>query len=986
MNDITSTQTGELAFGYKLTSGGINDPLLTKLLHAINNADEIEISVSFIQLSGISLLLSALEDALNRQASIKILTSDYLCITDPRALKQLMLLVDRGAETKIYQCKANESFHMKSFIFVKVAQDKIVQGCAFVGSNNISKAALTHAHEWCLRYDYQLTAGKSDPDFYYIRSQFAAIFNHEQAKKLTHYSINEYQGRYAKQKKSLFTLVANNAELESFEAFAPNDIQQQALSALNETRELGYQRGLVVLATGMGKTWLAAFDAKQCLAKSVLFVAHREEILLQAQATFSLLMNEVSTGLYNGKETNKEAKFIFASVQTLGQKGHLTKFNKKHFDYIIVDEFHHASAPVYQQLLAHFQPKFLLGLTATPERSDQADILSLADNNLVFERNLVHGIEANILAPFDYHGIYDDSVDYQEIPWRNGKFDPSSINNALATTRRADHILKHWSALKQTRTLAFCISKQHADFMAKKFINKGFKAVAVYSDSKVKRNEALTALANGELDVLFSVDMFNEGTDIPAIDTILMIRPSESKILFLQQLGRGLRLSPKTGKTNLTVLDFIGNHHSFLNKPLALFGEQGTKRILRGDQSGALPVGCHVNIPLELINFWQSLENKIKLTSQEEFVLLSEQLGHRATATEFFLQGYDLAKVRKQQKSWFNLVAQNLPDNVENQRVKNIINHFHEFLLEGIEKTSMSKCFKPILLEAFLELNGFKYPPTTQQLAERSWLVLKRRPDLFNSELPEKQKHLKASEPAWHRYWKNNPINAFVGNNKAKITPWFTVEEGVFIAKVTPNELEIDVLHQLMQELVDFRLAQYIHKKARTSKSTNIKTDFKPVLPAQANGEEEIVSSMQENVISIPYYPNLKIACGHFKQGMPDDLELMSLPLDIGNFNAERHFIAPASGNSMNGGKNPIMDGELLLLEWVTPTSAGSISNTTMAIERLDMAGDAEYLLRVIKKQADGKYLLHANNPDYDDQIATSEMKTFARLIKVVRQ
>ncbi|WP_392339135.1 DEAD/DEAH box helicase family protein [Moritella marina] len=959
MNVLAS---GNLYTGLKLTSGGSSDPLLPKLEQAINNADEIEMSVSFLQLSGINLLLPALDEALTRNTAVSILTSDYLCITDPRALKQLLLLQERGAKIKIFQCKAKDSFHMKSYIFIKNKNAEIADGCAFIGSNNISKAALTYAHEWCLRYDYSPT-NNVDNEFSHIRAQFSGIFNHAQSKSLNFNWIEEYQARHAKQQSRPLTLVGDDFEPEQFEPPTPNEIQHLALTALTQSRETGYKRGLVVLATGMGKTWLAAFDAKQFQAKSVLFVAHREEILLQAQSTFTTLINEASTGLYNGKETNPDAKFIFASIQTIGRKKHLDKFKPDHFDYIIVDEFHHASAPIYKHLLAHFQPKFLLGLTATPERSDQANILSLVDNNLVFERNLVHGIEAGILAPFDYHGIYDSSVDYQAIPWRNGKFDPTSINNAFATVKRANHVLKHWQRLKQSRTLAFCISKRHANFMAEKFIEKGIRAAAVYSDSKVKRNEALTALAKGELDIIFSVDLFNEGTDLPSIDTVLMIRPSESKILFLQQLGRGLRQSPSTGKTKLTVLDFIGNHQSFLNKPNALFGDGGLKDIIAGKSTPTLPDGCHVNIPIELIDFWQTLKTRMKYSAQEDFDQLRGQLGHRPTATEYYQQGYDLTKMRKQHTSWFALVAKNLSEGHNAENIKRVINEYHNFLMQSVETTAMSKCFKPILLEAFLELNGFESPPTTQQLALRSWQVLNRYPDLFISELPDRQQGLVADSKAWHTYWLGNPIKAFTNTIKTHTKQWFSVVDGIFMANLTPTRDDVNVLHELVQELVDYRLASYVRAKQIKQKE---------LLPAN------------NCLTKLPYYPDLKIACGHFKTGTHDATELMSIPHGYGNLSADKHFIAPASGNSMNGGKNAIVDGDLLLLEWVTPDSAGSISNLTMAIERIDDAGDSEYLLRVIKKQSDGQYLLEAKNPEYGDKPATDDMKTFARLLSVI--
>jgi len=947
--------------GNKLTYGSIKDPLLPKLINAINNANIIEVSVSFIQPSGINLLLKPLEDALENGVKVSILTSDYLAITHPQALSKLMRLQDKGAVTKIYQCNSKESFHMKSYIFVaNDAHHKITDGCAFVGSNNISYTALNSAHEWCLRYDFSPdSATQLDHEFEYIRDRFFDIISSSQSHTLTHSWIANYAKKRAKQQ-SLFKPLFVDDNFEEYEPPTPNEMQQQALTALNQTRGNGFKRGLVVLATGMGKTWLSAFDVMQTNAKKVLFVAHRQEILTQAQDTFIDLVSDARTGLYNGNQTDPDANFLFASIQTIGRQAHLDKFAADHFDYIIVDEFHHASAPVYNNLLAHFKPQFLLGLTATPERTDQADILSLVDNNLVFECNLVHGIDADILAPFEYHGIYDEYVDYQEIPWRNGKFVPSHLDNAFATQKRANHIYQHWSDLKQTRTLAFCISKQHADFMATKFSALGYKSAAVYSNSAFKRNQALTALSNGTLDIIFSVDLFNEGTDLPAIDTILMIRPTESKILFLQQLGRGLRKSHATAKTKLVVIDFIGNHQSFLNKPAALLGGEGLKGVISNTAAPKLPDGCHVNYDVRLTEFWQELQRRLKHTAQEEFEILSQQLGHRPTATEFFQHGYSFSKVKKQHGSWFRLVQRQAPQ--EHDKV----DKYHDFLAQCVEHTAMVKCFKPILLQAFLELDGFTTHPTTQQLAQHGWDVLARRPDLKSSELPHSKLNLARDSKAWHSYWLSNPINAFTTPNKKDAQQWFSVIDGKFVPNFVTTQQDLTNLDQMMQELVDYRLAKYIR----------IKADKLPQSKAD--------SLIDDNVTRLPFYPDLRIACGHFKTGFSDNEQMLAVSNLHGKLSAETHFVAPAIGDSMNGGSRPICDGDLLLLEWVTPTSAGTISNLTMAIERTDATGDNEYLLRVVKKQADGQYLLHANNPDFSDKLATDDMKTFARFVRVV--
>ena len=986
--------SNSLFSGYALTVGGKDDPLLPKLIQAINHADEIEITVSFIQPSGINLLLPALLDALKNNASIKILTSNYLTITHPQALRQLMLLKERGAQTKIFTCHAGKSFHMKSYIFVKTQQDKIIEGCAYVGSNNISRTALTDGHEWCLRHDYRLPleqepseqespeqevsltatdpGGQKYRELVYIRQQFGQIFEHVQSINLTDSWISDYAKFYARLQQTKLQLVTPDFTPEQLEPITPNPVQELALNALHQSRLQGFKRGLVVLATGMGKTWLAAFDAKQLNAKKVLFVAHREEILLQAEKTFIQLVDNVSTGLYNAKQKDLSADYLFASVQTLGKKAHLARFDPEHFDYVVIDEFHHASAQTYKNLLSYFQPEFLLGLTATPERSDQSDILSLCDNNLVFERNLVQGIDDNILVPFHYQGVYDEFVDYQEIPWRNGKFDPYQLDHAFASRKRAAHIFKQWQQYKQSRTLAFCVSQKHADYMARWFAQQGVKAVAVYANSKVRRNQALSQLAHGDIEVVFSVDLFNEGTDLPSIDTILMLRPTESKILFLQQLGRGLRRSEATGKEQLNVVDFIGNHHSFLNKPATLLNANGVKAIVKAIQGGvALAAGCYVNYQLELVDFWQKLAKKQRNHVDDDYLELQHSQGHRPTATEFFQQGFDIVKPRKLYGSWFGLVAK-MEQRSDTSLLANCVEQHGDFLLQAIECTAMSKCFKAVLLEAFLALDGFSQPPTTTALAERSWAVLNRRPDLKNAELPEKTKPLTAQSAAWHSYWKGNPIKAFCNHSKGDKQAWFVVEDGLFKANFAVTNDDKDTLHGLMQELVDLRLAQYIARKQQKT--------AKP--PVQVIAEP----AHNDNLIALPFYPELKIACGHFKTGFSDEVETRQLNMDLGNLDPNVHFIAPASGNSMNGGKYPVKDGDLLLLEWITPNNAGSISDQTLVVEQQEVTGADQYLLRVVRKQADASYRLQANNPDYDDIVATDEMSTLARFKQVLQE
>ncbi|TMP39742.1 DEAD/DEAH box helicase family protein [Pseudoalteromonas rubra] len=975
----------------QLTTGG-TDPLLPKLVHAINHADEIEITVSFIQPSGLSLLFDPLLEALRSGAQLKLLTSDYLDITSPVALRELMTLVERGADIRIYESDKHHSFHMKSYIFVKTQQNstEIAAGCAFIGSNNISKSALTTGLEWCFRHDYTHPPGsKGACEFNHIRRAFAELFAHNKVKTLSHSWIDTYIQR----RKAPQFIVAGESEDDSdAEPVTPRADQQLALDALAETRRQGFKRGLMVLATGMGKTWLSVFDAQQMHAKRILFVAHREEILTQAQRTFARLL-QCKTGLYTGKQKDSNADCLFASVQTLGQARHLQRFAPEHFDYIVVDEFHHASARVYRALLNYFTPQFLLGLTATPERTDQADILGLCDNNLVFERNLTQGIDNGTLVPFQYYGIWDQDVDYTAIPWCNGRFDPDALENQFATSKRAAHALKEWQARKQQRTLAFCISKRHAEHMAGYFNDAGVKALAVHSDTQVRRNDALKQLEQGQVEILFSVDLFNEGTDLPSIDTVLMLRPSDSKILFLQQLGRGLRTCE--GKTHLTVLDFIGNHHSFLNKPAALLNAQGAKGVTQALKAPKLPEGCFINFDLEITDFWQQLAKIQRTTALEDYEHLAQLLGHNPSASEFYRHYGDLKKVNKQHGSWFAMLA-DIGDEIN----ADWLAPYADFLFNAVQQTSMTKCFKAILLQAFIRLDGFRAAPTLSELAKVSAAILARYPHLKAHDLPEPKRTLEPDSHAWFSYWLGNPIEAFTGLKKAKqgIT-WFKVEkngEDLQAARLVANvhsgqlpEQDIDKLADCVAELIELRLAEYTQRienkriselQAASPELEQASDEKEPDIPVQQSEPDS------NNVVKLPYFPNLKIACGHFKTGDDSDMTWRPAPERAGRVDPDRHFLAHASGNSMNGGKNPILDGDLLLLERISSDNAGSITGTTIAIERFDGSGDAQFLLRDVQKeyneQGEVRYLLVARNTDYETIIADESLVTFARFIK----
>ena len=945
----------------KLITGGEN-PFLPHLCAAIRSASEIDFAVAFTKVTGLRLLLPDLHDALATVADttglptrIRFLTSDYLDVTDPEALRLLTLLNDQGAQVRIFEAK-NSSFHLKAYICARLDDQAKLSGTAFIGSSNISRQALQDGLEWNYRVCFP-----SDEGFLETRNRFDELFAHPSTVPLSDSWIEKYEARRVAPPRG----VAPGSQ-EQEPPPQPTTVQVSALEALSQTRKDGFRRGLVVLATGLGKTWLSAFDAEQVGARRVLFIAHREEILNQAAETFLRIRPTRRTGFYMGQTRDVEVDVLCASVQTLSRATHLERFSPQHFDYIVIDEFHHAAATTYRRVINYFAPRFMLGLTATPDRMDQSDILTLCDDNLVYTYDLVAGIDAELLSPFHYFGIYDSEVDYEAIPWRNGRFDPEELSNKLATLGRSRHALTEWRKHNQQRTLAFCASVRHAEFMANQFVKAGVAAAAVYSGSPLSRAEAIEQLRDKRLAIVFSVDLFNEGVDVPEIDSVMMLRPTESKILFLQQLGRGLRKSAE--KERLVVLDFIGNHHGFLHKPQALFGVGANFRALARfardieQQRWILPKGCYVNYDLKLIEFLKSLDGEGVV---REYEALKQTLGRRPSAAEFHRGGVSMTAMRQQFGGWYQLVRE--MGDLEPEEVK-VLETFQAFLKE-IEITQMTKSFKMVLLEALLESNGFRNPATVNAIAERSWQVLQRRRQLL-TDLPADLLHMESgAEPTWVSYWRKNPVNAWIGGNReTQSQSFFSVTNDRFVPAFTLAADGYIAFESMVQELLNYRLAAYEVRRTSADAPSNV-IPFPP-------------SPIQRK--DLPYFPNLKIACGHFKTGTVDAEEYRSLGPGYGNLDPSRNFIARASGNSMDGGKNPIRDGDYLLLELMSPVRAGSITGSTIAIEQLDEAGDNQYLLRFVTKGHDGRYVLKANNPAYADILATDSMVTRARFKSIV--
>ena len=509
--------------------------------------------VSFIKYSGIQLLISTLDELEALGIQGEIITSVYLNITDPKALRKLLSY--KNIKVKIYN-NSNESFHTKAYLFEK----KKYHTC-IIGSSNISQSALYSAEEWNVKL--------TDNDFFDIYNQsfnqFQKLWNSNEAIGLTEDFIGKYE-EYREKNKPQNTFDYRKIQTEK-KKFIPNSMQIEILEKLKNTRESGNNRGLVVAATGTGKTYLAAMDVKEFFKNrknsSFLFIAHREELLDNAIRVFSDILHIEKENFGRIFSGNKEVghNMIFASIQSL--RNCYKDFISDKFNYIIVDEFHHASASSYEKIIHYFKPEFLLGLTATPERMDGKDILALCDYNLVGEMGMRKAMEKDLIVPFHYFGVNDITVDYEKIPYRNGKYDEEILLNDLSVSIRTDYIVEKMEKFgydgKYMSGIAFCQNIKHALYMKNEFLRKGYKSELLTSKTNLtERSKILESFRNKEIEILCVVDILNEGIDIPDINLLLFLRPTLSSTVFIQQIGRGLRKA--AGKDFVTIIDFIGNH------------------------------------------------------------------------------------------------------------------------------------------------------------------------------------------------------------------------------------------------------------------------------------------------------------------------------------------------------------------------------------------------------------------------------------------
>ncbi|KOA75025.1 DEAD/DEAH box helicase family protein [Clostridium botulinum] len=683
---------------------GYDDYLYIRLKNSIEKATSIDIIVAFLMESGVRLLENNLKKVLDKNIPIRILTGNYLNITQPSALYLLKDILGDKVDLRFYKEK-NRSFHPKAYIFEYDNGGEI-----FIGSSNISRSALTSGIEW----NYRIDKNKNQEDFKYYKDVFEKLFLNESI-IINDDELKKYSNEWKRPK--IYTEIDNKEEKKVITYPQPRGAQVEALYELRKSREEGFNKALVVAATGIGKTYLAAFDSQKF--ERILFVAHREEILNQAERSFKSIRVEAKTGFFMGSTRDIDKNIVFATVQTLGKKDNLQKYFKKdYFDYIIIDEFHHAAAGNYKNIINYFKPKFLLGLTATPDRLDNKDVYALCDYNVVYEVGLKDAINKGWLVPFRYYGIYDENINYESIDYKNGKYDEKQLEDALSINKRAEVILNNYKKYKSTRAVGFCTSKRHAQFMADYFNNLGVRACAVYSGKEgIDRKDAISMLAKGEVNVLFSVDMFNEGLDVPSIDMVMFLRPTESPTIFLQQLGRGLR--KYQDKKYLNVLDFIGNYKKANLVPFFLTGDRKTiinkanKRNIPGEED--YPQDCLVDFQWQLVDIFKKMyeENKkIKECVIEEFYRIKEYLNRTPTRVDMFTymdeEIYENIKRNKKNNIFKNYLRFLHELNELTEDEKNLLNTIAEEFIKMLEETSMSKTYKIPVILAFYNYGDFK--------------------------------------------------------------------------------------------------------------------------------------------------------------------------------------------------------------------------------------------------------------------------------------
>ncbi|MFZ3591800.1 DUF3427 domain-containing protein [Bacillus sp. DJP31] len=604
INSIRSIHKGEtirpitpISQSSLFTGSNYEPNMLGELKKEILTSDKIDMLVSFIKWSGLRCIIEELETFTGRGGTLRVITTSYMEATDYKAIEELGKLAN--TEIKVSYDVERTRLHAKAYLFKR----ETGFSTAYIGSSNLSNPALTSGLEWNLKV--------TEKDSFDIVRKFEATFeSYWNDSEFKPFNYEDPEDREL----LLLALTKKKQKEENTFHFAfdirPFHYQKEILEKLQVEREVfGRMKNLVVAATGVGKTVISAFDFKRFFLSQknrarLLFVAHREEILKQSRDTFRAILKDANFGeLLVGNHQPASIDHLFVSIQSFNSKKLHETTTRDFYDFIIVDEFHHAAAETYQKLLHHYQPKILLGLTATPERMDGKDILTYFDDTIAAEMRLTEAVNQKLLSPFQYFCV-TDTIDLSKLKWSRKGYDIRELENVYTSNdMRSNQIIKsihkYVTDIHDVKGLGFCVSVEHAKYMANYFNQSGIPSISLYGNvSHTIRSEAQSKLVNGEVKFIFVVDLYNEGIDIPEVNTVLFLRPTESLTVFLQQLGRGLRLSE--GKDCLTVLDFVGQAHkdyNFEEKFRALIGR--TKHSIEHYVENGffnLPKGCFVQL------------------------------------------------------------------------------------------------------------------------------------------------------------------------------------------------------------------------------------------------------------------------------------------------------------------------------------------------------------------------------------------------------
>ncbi|MDE7204002.1 MAG: DEAD/DEAH box helicase family protein [Lachnospiraceae bacterium] len=790
--------------------------LYYQLKMSLMKAKRVDIIVSFLMESGVRMILNDLRAALDRGVQVRILTGNYLGITQPSALCLIKKELGNRVDLRFYSDKGR-SFHPKSYIFHYEKMSEI-----YIGSSNISRSALTSGIEW----NYRFNSVNDKKNFTLFYSAFEELFLKHSIviddEELYRYSKNWHKPAVAK---DLARYDKNEEDTDTTieVLFQPRGVQIEALYALEDSRAEGAVKGLVQAATGVGKTYLAAFDSANY--KRVLFVAHREEILKQAAVAFQNVRHSDDYGFFYGKQKDIDKSVIFASVATLGRAEYLNGeyFKADYFDYLVIDEFHHAVNEQYKRIADYFKPKFMLGLTATPERMDGKNIYELCDYNVPYEISLKEAINKGMLVPFHYYGIYD-ATDYSGLHLVKGHYDEGELTEIYANNSdRYELIYKYYIKYASKRALGFCCSRKHASQMAEEFCKRGIPSVAVYSNAdgaySEDRDIAIDQLQKQEIKVIFSVDMFNEGLDIASLDMVMFLRPTESPIVFLQQLGRGLRTYK--GKEYLNVLDFIGNYEKAGKSPLLLAGGKSFSAKKAYDYNNIeYPDDCIVDFDMRLIDLFRELDKKslsVKERIYHEYYRIKELLdGKVPTRMELFTYMDDDTYqycMKYAKENPFRRYLDFLYDMHELSEEEEVLyaGIGREFI-SVIETTDMQKVYKIPILYSFYNHGSIRLEVTDEEVL-RSWK------EFFDTGTNWKDF---ASDISYEEY-KNMTDKQHL--NKAKTMPirylkasgkgFFVDKEGCAIAirDALKDCIENEAMKRHMKDILEYRTMEYYRRR-----------------------------------------------------------------------------------------------------------------------------------------------------------------------------